>query len=219
MMPRKFNLIDSLLNEVDQSLRVIHAKAPITGRKNPSDTVLDSLAKVGLSETESHLSAGLMRVNHAGEISAQGLYRGQALMSKSESIREQMKVSAEEENDHLNWCETRLEQLNSRKSYLSPLWYLGSFGIGAVAGLAGDKWSLGFVKETEDQVGKHIDSHLRKLPANDHLSRAILEQMKTDEAHHAEVAVEAGAVELPLVIRKFLMPFISKVMTTVSARI
>lgn len=215
MTARKLSLIDSLLIEVDQSLRVIHAKAPVTNRKNPAEDITTDV----LSEDETRISARLMRVNHAGEVSAQGLYRGQALMSKSEDIRCQMKVSADEENDHLSWCETRIEQLNSHKSYLSPVWYLGSFSIGALAGLAGDKWSLGFVKETEDQVGKHIDSHLTKLPVNDHPSKAILEQMKIDEAHHAEVAVEAGAVELPLPIRKFLMPFISKIMTTVSARI
>ncbi len=215
MPARKLSLIDSLLIEVDQSLRVIHAKAPVTERKNPAEDIVNG----ELSEEETRLSASLMRVNHAGEVSAQGLYRGQALMSKSDEIRRQMKVSADEENDHLNWCETRIEQLNSHKSFLSPVWYLGSFGIGALAGLAGDKWSLGFVKETEDQVGKHIASHLNKLPENDAASRAILEQMKIDEAHHAEVAVEAGAVELPLPVRKFVMPFISKVMTTVSAKI
>ncbi|MEH6455083.1 MAG: 2-polyprenyl-3-methyl-6-methoxy-1,4-benzoquinone monooxygenase [Cocleimonas sp.] len=215
----KLNPLDKLLNEVDQALRVIHAKAPTTGRVNPAQLANISLSTEGLSEAEIKRSARLMRVNHAGEIAAQGLYRGQALMSKSNEIREQMKTSAAEENDHLNWCETRLEQLNSHKSYLSPVWYLGSFGIGAIAGFAGDKWSLGFVKETEDQVGKHIDAHLGKLPENDNASRAILEQMKTDEAHHAEVAVEAGAVELPLPVRKFIMPLISKIMTTVSARI
>jgi len=215
MTARKFNLIDSLLNEVDQALRVIHTKAPTTGRKNPSEHLDENT----LSEDEKKLSSSLMRINHAGEVSAQGLYRGQAMLSKSEEIRAQMKVSAEEENDHLNWCETRLEQLDSNKSLLSPVWYSGSFAIGAIAGIAGDKWSLGFVKETEDQVGKHIDSHLQKLPENDHSSRAILEQMKIDEAHHAEVAVEAGAVELPFPIRKFVMPLFSKVMTTVSAKI
>lgn len=215
MSARKLNFIDSLLIEVDQSLRVIHAKAPITDRKNPSDGI-DSTV---LTDEESRLSARLMRVNHSGEVSAQGLYRGQAMMSKSAEIRQQMKVSADEENDHLNWCESRLEQLNSHKSYFNPIWYMGSFSIGAIAGLAGDKWSLGFVKETEDQVGKHIDSHLQKLPENDNASRAVLEQMKLDEAHHAEVAVEAGAVELPLPIRKFVMPLFSKVMTTVSAKI
>lgn len=218
MSIRKLTVFDSFLNEVDQALRVIHTKAP-AGRNNPSETVSDGSINVELSEEETKVSARLMRVNHAGEISAQGLYRGQALMSKSDEIREQMKVSAQEENDHLNWCETRLEQLNSHKSYLSPIWYLGSFGIGAVAGLAGDKWSLGFVKETEDQVGKHIESHLKLLPENDGASRSILEQMKIDEAHHAEVAVDAGAVELPLPIRKFVMPLISKVMTTVSSKI
>ncbi len=218
-MNRKLNSLDKLLNEVDQALRVIHAKAPTTGRINPAEALDSDLPTHELSKAETHLSARLMRVNHAGEIAAQGLYRGQALMSKSDEVREQMKESAAEENDHLNWCETRLEQLNSHKSYLSPIWYLGSFTIGAVAGMAGDKWSLGFVKETEDQVGKHIDAHLGKLPQKDNASRAILEQMKIDEAHHAEVAVEAGAVELPLPVRKFVMPLISKVMTTVSARI
>ena len=215
----KLNLLDKLINEVDQALRVIHVKAPTTGRNNPTEALDPDFSGQDLSEVETKLSASLMRVNHAGEVAAQGLYRGQALMSKSDDIRKQMKASADEENDHLNWCETRLEQLNSHKSYLSPVWYLGSFGIGAVAGLAGDKWSLGFVKETEDQVGKHIDTHLGKLPSNDHASRAILEQMKIDEAHHAEVAVEAGAAKLPLPISKFVMPLISKVMTTVSAKI
>ena len=219
MSTRKLNPIDRLLSEVDQALRVVHAKAPITGRLSPADSLIDDSSDNQLTEDEIKLSAQLMRVNHAGEISAQGLYRGQALMSKSEEIREQMKISAAEENDHLNWCETRLEQLDSHKSYFSPVWYLGSFGIGAIAGMAGDKWSLGFVKETEDQVGKHIDSHLNKLPKDDNFSRAILEQMKIDEAHHAEVAVEAGAAKLPLPIRKFLMPFVSKVMTTISAKI
>ena len=219
MVRRKLNLLDKVLNEVDQALRVIHTKAPTTGRINPAEALDISLLASGLSEAETQLSASLMRINHAGEIAAQGLYRGQALMSKSDDIREQMKASADEENDHLNWCETRLEQLNSHKSYLSPVWYLGSFGIGALAGLAGDKWSLGFVKETEDQVGKHINTHLGKLPVNDNASRAILEQMKVDEAHHAEVAVAAGAVELPLPVRKFIMPLVSKVMTTISAKV
>ncbi|MGK0271638.1 MAG: ubiquinone biosynthesis monooxygenase Coq7 [Cocleimonas sp.] len=219
MITRKLNPLDKLLNEVDQALRVVHTKAPTTGRVNPSQLIDNNLTEVTLSDSEKKLSARLMRINHAGEVAAQGLYRGQALMSKSDEIREQMKNSAAEENDHLNWCEIRLEQLDSHKSYLSPVWYLGSFGIGAVAGFAGDKWSLGFVKETEDQVGKHINSHLNKLPEKDNASRAILEQMKTDEAHHAEVAVEAGAVELPFPVRKILMPLISKIMTTFSAKI
>jgi len=213
---RTLNLVDRLLHEVDQALRTVHTLAPTTGRPNPSVAVSDSGE---LSDDECKKSGRLMRINHAGEVSAQGLYRGQALMTKSEKIKQQMNVSAMEENDHLNWCETRLDELGSHKSYLGPIWYLGSLGIGAAAGLAGDKWSLGFVKETEDQVVRHLDSHLEKLPAEDHASRAILSQMKIDEEHHADVAVEAGAAELPLPIKKIFMPFLSIVMTKVSARI
>ena len=213
---RILNLVDRFIHEVDQALRTVHTLAPTTERPNPSE----GLAGSGqLSDDERKKSVSLMRINHAGEVSAQGLYRGQALMTKSEEVRRQMNVSAMEENDHLNWCETRLSELDSHKSYLSPLWYLGSLGIGAAAGLAGDKWSLGFVKETEDQVVRHLDSHLEKLPADDHASRAILSQMKIDEEHHADVAVEAGAVELPFPIKRVFMPFLSKVMTKTSARI
>ena len=220
MISIKLNIVDKLLIEVDQALRVISTKAPASERNNPVQSIDVELADIiPLTKEETTLSARLMRINHAGEIAAQGLYSGQALMSKSEHVRQQMKISAAEENDHLNWCESRLEQLDSHKSYLSPIWYLGSFAIGAAAGVVGDKWSLGFVKETEDQVGRHIQSHLSKLPENDHASRAVLEQMQIDEAHHAEVAADAGAVELPTPVRKVIMPLISKVMTTVSARI
>lgn len=213
---RKFNLLDSLISEFDQSLRTVFATAPTTERANPSKKipVNDELTK-----EEAHLSANLMRVNHAGEIAAQGLYRGQALTAKREDVREQMERSAMEENDHLSWCENRLTELNSHKSYLSPLWYWGSFSIGAAAGLVGDKWSLGFVKETEDQVVRHIDHHITRLPANDLTSMSILQQMKEDEIHHADVAVQAGAAELPWPIRKILMPINAKVMTTLSFRV
>lgn len=213
---RTLNLVDRLLNEVDQALRAVHTLAPTTDRPNPSAGIGDSDQ---LSEDERKKSAILMRINHAGEVSAQGLYRGQALMTKSEDIRQQMNISAMEENDHLNWCEKRLNELGSHKSYLSPIWYLGSLGIGAVAGLAGDKWSLGFVKETEDQVVRHLDSHLEKLPEEDLASRAILTQMKIDEEHHADIAVEAGAADLPFPIKKIFMPLLSKIMTKTSARI
>ena len=212
---RKTSFFDTLISEVDQALRTVHTLAPTTERSNPSQ----DMDKSELSDSDRKLSASLMRINHAGEVSAQGLYRGQALTAKREDIREQMERSAMEENDHLNWCETRLGELESRKSIFSPLWYMGSFGLGAVAGLVGDKWSLGFVKETEDQVVKHLEEHLEKLPSNDVTSRAILEQMKIDEAHHADVAVEAGAAKLPLPVRKVLMPLMSKVMTTVSAKV
>ena len=213
---RKFNLLDNLISEFDQSLRTVFATAPTTERPNPSKK---ASTNDELTEVESHLSANLMRVNHAGEIAAQGLYRGQALTAKREDIREQMERSAMEENDHLNWCENRLIELDSHKSYLSPLWYWGSFSIGAVAGLVGDKWSLGFVKETEDQVVRHIDQHITRLPAKDLTSMSILQQMKEDEMHHADVAVQAGAAKLPWPIRKILMPINAKVMTTLSFRI
>ena len=212
---RKLNVVDAFLSEVDQALRTVHTLAPTTERPNPSNDIDTD----ELSDSEKKLSASLMRINHAGEVSAQGLYKGQAFTAKREDIREQMERSAMEENDHLNWCEIRLKELDSHKSFLSPVWYLGSFGIGAVAGLVGDKWSLGFVKETEDQVVKHLDEHLEKLPQNDNSSRAVLEQMKIDEAHHADVAVEAGAAKLPLPIRKVFMPLLSKVMTVASSKI
>ena len=213
---RRLNLVDAILSEVDQALRTVHTLAPTTERVNPAASVEN---ETSLSDAELKRSASLMRINHAGEVSAQGLYRGQALTAKREDIREQMERSAMEENDHLNWCETRLNELNDHKSYLSPLWYLGSFSIGAVAGLVGDKWSLGFVKETEDQVVRHLESHLQKLPADDKKSIAILEQMKLDEAHHADVAVEAGAATLPLPIRHVFMPLMSKVMTRTAAKL
>lgn len=216
LLMRKFNLLDSLISEFDQSLRTVFAKAPTTERDNPSVNinVMDEL-----TDDETRLSANLMRVNHAGEVAAQGLYRGQALTAKREDIREQMERSAMEENDHLNWCENRLIELDSHKSYLSPLWYWGSFTIGATAGLVGDKWSLGFVKETEDQVVRHIDSHITRLPAKDLPSMTILQQMKEDEMHHADVAVQAGAAKLPWPVRKILMPINAKVMTTLASRI
>ncbi len=209
-------MLDKLINEVDQALRTVHTLAPATERPNPSAGIK---VENKLSEEERKFSAKLMRINHAGEVSAQGLYRGQALTAKREDIREQMERSAMEENDHLNWCETRLDELDGHKSYFGPLWYMGSFTIGAVAGLVGDKWSLGFVKETEDQVVRHLDEHIEKISQNDAPSLAILQQMKTDEAHHADIAVEAGAAKLPLPIRKVLMPLMSKVMTKTAARI
>ncbi len=216
MSARKLNLFDTIINELDQSLRTVHTLAPTTERPYPATEITE---KQVLPEQDKKLSASLMRINHAGEVSAQGLYRGQALTAKRDDIREQMERSAMEENDHLNWCERRLNELDSHKSLFGPVWYWGSFAIGAGAGLVGDKWSLGFVKETEDQVVRHLDEHLGRLPQNDQPSRAILQQMRIDEAHHADVAVEAGATQLPLPVRKFMMPLMSKVMTVVSAKL
>ena len=153
-----------------------------------------------------------MRINHTGEVCAQALYQGQALTARLPQVRNRMERAAAEENDHLDWCEGRLQELDSRTSLLNPIWYAGSFAIGAAAGLAGDKWSLGFVAETEQQVGAHLDDHLNRLPERDSKSRAILEQMKEDEARHADQALKAGGAVLPGPIR-FAMRLSSKIMT------
>jgi ubiquinone biosynthesis monooxygenase Coq7 len=153
-----------------------------------------------------------MRINHSGEVAAQALYQGQALTARLPGVRDKMERAAEEENDHLVWCERRINELGSHKSYLNPFWYAGSFAIGALAGAAGDKWSLGFVAETERQVVRHLDEHLSRLPEHDQRSRAVLEQMKEDEGHHATVALEAGGAELPEPVKK-LMSLTSRVMT------
>lgn len=207
---RKLSLLDKILTEIDQSLRVVHATAPTTERPNPSDGVQ---ATAPISDAERDLISRLMRINHTGEVSAQGLYRGQALTAHREDIREQMERSAMEENDHLNWTDKRLHELGGRKSLLNPLFYWGSFTIGAVAGKIGDKWSLGFVKETEDQVIKHLEEHINQLPAHALTDMAILQKMKADETHHGEVAMQAGGAKLPFLARKLLMPLMSKVMT------
>jgi ubiquinone biosynthesis monooxygenase Coq7 len=154
----------------------------------------------------------LMRINHTGEVCAQALYQGQALTAKLPEVRQSMERAAQEENDHLAWCDSRLKAPDNRKSLLNPFWYAGSFMIGAAAGLAGDKWSLGFVAETEHQVEDHLENHLKRLPPQDQKSRAVLEQMKEDEIHHATVALEAGGAELPGPI-KLAMKLTSKLMT------
>ena len=211
---RKLSALDKLIGGVDQALRTIYTPPQGTGRENPGDTCEES----ELSEKEKRHVAGLMRVNHAGEISAQALYQGQAFAAKLPNVREKMEQAAIEENDHLIWCEKRLTELDSHTSYFSPFWYAGSFTIGALAGAAGDKWSLGFVVETEHQVVKHLDSHLETLPQQESKSRAILEQMKEDELHHATMALESGAAELPKPV-KLLMKLTSKVMTKTAYRL
>jgi ubiquinone biosynthesis monooxygenase Coq7 len=153
-----------------------------------------------------------MRVNHTGEVCAQALYQGQALTARLPEVRDSLERSAQEENDHLAWCEQRIEELGGRKSFANPLFYAGSFAIGALAGLAGDKWSLGFVVETERQVEDHLESHIAQVPADDLRTRSVLEQMKDDEIHHATVALDAGGAELPAPV-KVAMKAVSKVMT------
>ncbi|MBI2779646.1 MAG: 2-polyprenyl-3-methyl-6-methoxy-1,4-benzoquinone monooxygenase [Gammaproteobacteria bacterium] len=205
---RHYSPIDHLLINLDQAVRTVFGKPQVTERPNPANTLEDS----ELSEEERRRAARLMRVNHAGEVSAQALYQGQALTAKLPEVREKMERAALEENDHLDWCEGRIKELGSHTSVLNPAWYAGSFAIGALAGAAGDKWSLGFVAETEHQVVKHLEDHLQHLPPQDMKSRAILEQMKEDETHHATVALEAGGAALPWPVKK-LMALTSRVMT------
>jgi len=208
---RHLNPIDQFIVQSDHALRTIFGKPVTTERDNPST----GTPEAPLNDTERKLSSSLMRVNHSGEVSAQALYQGQALTARLDKVRDSMQRAALEENDHLAWTEQRLTELSSQKSILNPIWYCGSFAIGAVAGLLGDKWSLGFVAETEHQVIRHLDEHLEKLPENDHRSEAVLKQMKADEAHHATVALEGGGVELPWAVKK-LMAAMSKVMTSLA---
>lgn len=208
MSERRFNTADRLLIGLDNALRTLFGRPQVTERGNPADTIEEAQ----MSEGERDLAARLMRINHTGEVCAQALYQGQALTAKLPEIRDSMERAAQEENDHLAWCETRLIELENRKSLLNPLWYAGSFLIGATAGLAGDKWSLGFVAETEHQVEAHLNDHMGRIPAQDRKSRVILEQMKEDEIHHATVALEAGGADLPAPI-KLAMKLTSKVMT------
>jgi len=213
---RHYNPLDQFIMQVDTGLRTMFGKPLITERPDPQDTITQDTiadeAKQAFSTAEKDFSARLMRINHSGEVAAQGLYQGQALTAKLPEVRDKIQRAAEEENDHLAWCERRIHELGSHTSYLNPLWYFGSVSIGAIAGLAGDKWSLGFVAETERQVVKHLNEHLATISDNDIESRAVLEQMKIDEYRHATVALEAGGAELPLAI-KSLMSLTSKVMT------
>ncbi len=214
MNQRNYSPVDTLIGNVDNALRTIFGQPQITERPNPAQAIEEG----ELNASEKKHAAGLMRVNHAGEVSAQGLYCGQALTARLPDVREKMQRAAMEENDHLEWCERRLDELGSHKSLLNPIWYVGSFAIGAAAGVAGDKWSLGFVAETEHQVIKHLDEHLDNLPEQDAKSRAVVEQMKEDETHHATVALQHGGADLPMPIKK-MMGLTSKVMTSLAYKI
>ncbi len=209
---RHYSPIDHLLINLDQALRTVAGKPSVTERTNPADAYAATDPDSHLSAEQKQAAARLMRVNHAGEVAAQALYQGQALTAQLTEVREKMQRAAQEENDHLAWCETRIKELESHTSVLNPAWYIGSFAIGALAGLAGDKWSLGFVAETEHQVVKHLEEHLQQLPQQDVKSHAILEQMQRDENHHATTALEAGGAPLPTPI-KHLMRLTSQVMT------
>lgn len=207
---RRLSLLDELLVAADEALRTLSgAQSP--ARALPRAT--EGPAPTPSTPHERRVSAGLMRVNHAGEISAQALYSGQALAARDGRVRDALRAAAAEERDHLAWCRERLDALGARPSLLAPLWYSGSFGLGLVSGLAGDRWSLGFLTETEAQVERHLDGHLERLPAGDAASRAVLEQMRLDEMRHGESGRALGAAELPGVVKR-AMRVASKVMTS-----
>jgi ubiquinone biosynthesis monooxygenase Coq7 len=203
-------MIDRLIIEFDKSLRTLFADAPTT-RKVPGT----GLSEADLSESERAHAAALMRVNHSGEICAQALYQGQSLTSTDAAARDALRVAAYEETEHLNWTSSRIRELNGRTSALNPFWYLGALGIGVVAGKCGNTWNLGFLAETERQVEAHLLSHLDRLSDRDIRSRAIIDQMKVDEAAHAGMAREMGGRGLPLLVRT-AMKVASGVMTRVA---
>jgi ubiquinone biosynthesis monooxygenase Coq7 len=209
--------MDALLTAADSALRTVFARHH-ANRPTPM-WAAEIPANAELSATEKMAASALMRVNHVGEVCAQALYTAQALATQDKALRQHLTTACNEETDHLAWCEQRLQELGGRPSLLNPLWYAGAFGIGyAAAKLGGDRMSLGFVVETERQVEAHLESHLGLLPAKDGPSRAIVAQMKLDEAQHAKDALAAGAAELPAPF-KALMKVASKVMTTVAHRI
>jgi len=201
------NLIDRIITEFDQGLRTVLAESqsvrPYPDREK---------SEAPLSEPEKRKAAALMRINHSGEVCAQALYNGQALTARNPATAAALREASREETEHLAWCEKRIRELGSHKSFLNPVFYAGSFALGAVAGALGDKWNLGFLAETENQVGQHIEGHLKRLPEQDEKSRAILEQMRMDEAKHATTAMAQGGAPLPLPVR-LAMKLSSKIMT------
>lgn len=199
--------LDQLIIGFDKGLRTLFAHA-----HSLRDTPGEALPDAQLDETQRKTSASLMRVNHSGEICAQALYQGQALAARDTSAKAALEQAAQEETEHLAWTERRIAELGGHKSALNPLFYAGSFAIGAVSGVLGDKWNLGFLAETERQVVRHLESHLERLPAEDQKSRAIVSQMRDDEARHATTAINHGGAELPSPV-KAAMQASSKVMT------
>jgi len=214
MQDRTLTRLDRLLAGANNALRTIAAPAGRSARKNPAADV----AETDLSEKQKTHAAGLMRVNHAGEVAAQGLYQGHATFARDAQMERQMQQAANEEFDHLAWCEQRLAELNAGPSMLSPIWYGGAFAIGAASGVLGDKWSLGFIAETEKQVCAHLDSHLEHLPDEDSKSRAIVRQMRDEEQEHGDNAIAAGAADLPAPLQR-LMQLTAKVMTKTAYRL
>lgn len=213
MFKRELTPIDRLFAGLDHALRTMGNARSAAARPNPAEGVPEQV----LSRREVEHSAGLMRVNHAGEVAAQGLYQGHAAVARDPEVSRQMQDAADEERDHLGWCDQRLVELGSRPSRLSAVWYAGAFAIGAASGVLGDKWSLGFIEETEKQVSEHLRGHLERLPKNDERSRAIVRQMRDEEEQHGTNARNAGAAELPGPVRE-LMRLTSRVMTLTAYR-
>lgn len=213
MSHRHYSLLDELLSKADNSLKTL-----TTGANKAARVLPKTQNNISLNEKQRKHIAGLMRINHTGEVCAQALYQGQALTAKNREVREAMQTAADEEIDHLVWCEERLAELGSHTSYLGPVFYGLSFGIGAITGAISDKVSLGFVEATEDQVCKHLQDHLQQVPESDEKTRAILAQMLIDEASHAEMALQQGGVEFPRPV-KAAMTLMSKVMTRTTYRI
>lgn len=210
---RQYSPLDRLIIEAQRALTATAGRS-VAERRNPGNDEIESAMDDGARRH----AAGLMRINHTGEVCAQALYVGQAAVARDEATRAQLLAAAQEETDHLAWCAERLEELHSRPSLLNPLWYAGSYAIGLAAGLRGDGWNLGFVVETERQVEAHLEEHLQTLPSEDRRSRAILETMKTDEARHADHAEQAGARVLPPPIPR-LMALASSIMKAVAYRL
>ena len=208
MQIRQLTPLDRLLSGANNALRTVATPAGHSARRSPAETV--DAGELSVKE-KSH-AAGLMRVNHSGEVAAQGLYQGHATVARDPDIEAQMQHAADEEFDHLAWCEQRLTELGSGTSRLSPVWYTGAFAIGAISGALGDRWSLGFIAETERQVCDHLTDHLGHLPAGDAKSRAVVEKMRDEEQEHGENAINAGAAELPAPVRR-LMQLTAKIMT------
>jgi ubiquinone biosynthesis monooxygenase Coq7 len=211
---QKMSPVDDLIVEFDRALRSIVGATPM---RRPVPIATDP-ATAELTVNEKKHSAGLMRINHVGEVCAQALYQSQKLHAKSDALKAKLEHAAIEEEDHLAWCESRLEQLDARPSLLNPIWYGGSFLLGSIAGLAGDKVSLGFVAETEKQVEHHLDGHLNDLPTNDTVSRAIVAQMRADEIEHGQMAIKEGGIELPQAVQS-LMKTMAKIMTLTAYRL
>jgi len=209
MKSRQYNALDRGIMALDSVIgnlskpSVVRSKRPYPARIHPESD---------LNENEKKQVSALMRVNHAGEIAAQALYKAQSMTARDDELKKSMQQSADEEIDHLEWCESRIKELGDHTSYLEPVWYAGSFSLGVIAGCFGDKWNLGFLAETEHQVVSHLDSHLKLIPEKDNRTRAILEQMREDELHHAVVAENAGAENLPKGVKR-LMRLTSKIMT------